>query len=321
MRRAGTLAGVALLDLILTYDCNLACDYCTCANGLRGRMLPADAALQALRRGRTDGFDAASFTGGEPTVRRDLVGLVRAAKALGYRELKLQTNGLLLAHRPNLVRLLDAGVSLVHLSVQTHLVEPYDRMVRRPGSHPLMAAALEHLVASRVALCADLIITASTQHHLEEAVRWLAGRGVRRVDFQFVSLTDGNRDNVASLPRMTEAVPHLAAALAAARQLGLEARSLHLPRCLLGADAVHAWDPGSMRVRVVTPESTFDLADSRLAGRVHVPACEGCPHRDLCPGVRPDYLAQFGDGEIAAARAAQQVTAGSQAGSGASGRS
>jgi molybdenum cofactor biosynthesis enzyme MoaA len=313
---------VALLDLILTYDCNLACDYCTCANGLRGRMLPADAVLAALRRGRADGFDAVSFTGGEPTVRRDLVGLVRSARALGYRELKLQTNGLLLAQRSNVERLLASGVNLVHLSVHTHLAEPYDRMVRRPGSHALMVAALDQLVASGVAMRADLIITAGTQHLLEGTVRWLSERGVRRIDFWFVSLTDGNRHNLASLPRMTEAVPHLAAALAAARELGVEARSLHFPRCLLGADAGHAWDPGTMRVRVVTPDSTFDLADSRLAGQVHVPACEGCPHRDLCPGVRPDYLARFGDGEIAAIRAAQQVTiGGGQAASGSSGRS
>ncbi len=322
MRRAATLAGVALLDLILTYDCNLACDYCTCAIAMRGRVLPAAAVLEALRRGRADGFDAVSFTGGEPTVRRDLVGLVRAARALGYRELKLQTNGLLLAQRSNVERLLAAGVNLVHLSVHTNLAEPYDRMVRRPGSHALMVAALDQLVASGVALRADLIITAGTQPHLEGAVRWLAARGVRRIDFSFVSLTDANRDNVASLPRMTEAMPRLAAALAAARELGVEARSLHLPRCLLGADAGHAWDPGSTRVRVVTPEATFDLADSRLFGRVHVPACDGCPHRDLCPGVRPDYLARFGDGEIIAARTAQVVTAAEgQAASGSSGSS
>lgn len=313
---------MGLLDLILTYDCNLACDYCTCAGGLAGRSLPAGAVLQALRRGRQDGFDAASFTGGEPTVRRDLVGLVRAAKALGYRELKLQTNGLALAHGPNVERLLAAGVNLVHLSIHTHLPAAYDRMVRRPGSHALMVAALDHLVASGVPLRADLIITAQTQHHLEAAVRWLGGKGVRRVDLWFVSLTDANRDNLASLPRMTEAAPHLAAALAAARALGVEARSLHVPRCLLGPDAGHAWDPGSMRVRVVTPDATFDLADSRLAGRVHVPACQGCPHREACPGVRPDYLARFGDAELAAARAAQQGEREPvQGGSGASGNS
>jgi len=311
---------VGLLDLILTYDCNLACEYCTCVGGLRGRTLAGGAVLRALAQGRRDGLDAVSFTGGEPTVRPDLVALVRAARQEGYATLKLQTNGLLLAQRPNLDRLLAAGVNLVHLSVHTHLAGDYDRLVRRPGSHALMAAALDHLVASGVALRADLIVTAGTMGHLPAAVGWLADRGVRRLDLWYVSLTDANRDNLPSLPRLSEAMPHLAAALAAARARGVEARSLHVPRCLLGADHPHAWDPGSSRVRVVTPDSTFDLADSRLAGRVHVPACQGCVHRDLCPGVRPDYLARFGDAEIVAARAAQQVASPPvQGGSGASG--
>jgi len=313
---------VDLLDIVLTYDCNLACDYCTCVGGLRGRNLEAGQALRALQQGRADGFYAAAFTGGEPTVRRDLVAILRATKAMGYREIKVQTNGLLLAHRPNVDRLLGAGVNLVHLSIHTHLPEAYDRMVRRPGSHPHMVAALENLVASGVAVCVDLVITSTTLHHLEGAVRWAAAKGVRRVDVWYVSLTDANEDNLASMPRVTEAAPHLAAALAAARELGVEARSLHIPRCLLGADGGHAWGPGTARIRVVTPDSVFDLREGPLSGRVRVPACQACPHLGTCPGVRPDYLARFGDGEIAAARDAQQVVSPPvQAGSGPSGSS
>ncbi len=315
-----------LLDFVLGYDCNLACDYCTCVGGPPGRSLAGAAVLEALRQGRQDGFDAASFTGGEPTIHPDLLPLVRAARGLGFQEVKVHTNGLLLAHRPNAARLLDAGVTRVEVSVHTHLAPDYDRMVRRAGGHALMARALINLLELGAPLRADLIVTASTQRNLEAGVRWLAGLGVRQVDLMLVSLTDANRARTASLPRLTEALPPLRAALAAARALGVEGRALYVPRCLLGADHVHAWDPGSSRVRVVTPEATFDLSDSRLAGSVHVPACQGCVHREVCPGVRPDYLARFGDGEIAVARAAQgaaqQVASPPvQGGSGASGSS
>lgn len=296
---------MALLDVILTYDCNLACDYCTLPPGMRGRQVAAEAAVAAMRRARREGYDAVSFTGGEPTLRADLPALVREARRLGFEEIKLQSNGLLYAHAPNVDRLVRAGATLFHVSVHTHDQAAYDRMVRRPGAFPLMVAGLDNLVARGVALRADLIVTSGTFRRLPEAVRWLHGRGVGRVDFWWVSLTDGNRDNVESLPAMGEGVPLLREALAAARSLGVEARSLHVPRCLLGTDAAHAYDPGSDRVTVLTPDDRFELKDSRLAGRVHVPACQGCDWSALCPGVRPDYLARFGDGEIAAARAAQ----------------
>src|SRR5690606_5447914 len=118
----------------------------------------------------------------------------------------------------------------------------------------------------------------------------------------FVSLTDGNASNVESLPAMSEAVPLMREAIARARAHGIDIKSLHVPRCLLGEDWPHAWDPGAQRVMVVTPEASFELKDSRLAGQQQVPACVGCRFEDICPGVRPDYLARFGDAEIAAAR-------------------
>lgn len=298
---------MTLLDIILDYECNLACDYCTCV-GRAGAALATEAAVAAMRHGRVAGLDAVSFTGGEPTLRRDLIPLIRTARALGYCDVKLQTNGLVLAHRPNLDRILAAGTTLVHLSVQTHLPDAYDRMVRRAGAHALMAQALDHLVASGVQLRCDLIITATTRHHLESAVRWLAARGVSAIDVWYVSLSDANRGNHSSLPSWSDAVPRLREALAAARALGIQVRSLHVPRCVLGADHPHAWDPGSSRVRVVSPEATFDLSDSRLAGQVHVAACEGCNYFDVCPGIRPDYLARFGDSEIVAARAGEPAS-------------
>jgi cyclic pyranopterin phosphate synthase len=85
---------------------------------------------------------------------------------------------------------------------------------------------------------------------------------------------------------------------------GLTVRSLHVPRCLLGELWGHAWDPGSEGVRVVSPEATFDLRDSRLAGRTHVPACDGCRWRPICPGIRTDYLERFGPEEFRAVPAA-----------------
>lgn len=291
-----------LLDVILGYDCNLACDYCTITPAMRARALPPERVLHELRRGRADGYDALSLTGGEPTIRPDLLGLVKAARTVGYDDVKLQTNGLLLAVPSNLRRLVEAGVSRVHLSIHTHRAERYDTLVRRQGSYALMCQGLAAAVESGIPLVAEVIMKADTYRDVVDALRWLHGHGVRAADLWFVSLTDGNASNLGSMPRMTEVVPVMAEALAFARAHGMRVRSLHVPRCLLGDDHVHAHDPGAARVRVVTPEATFELRHSRLTGQLHVPACAGCQWQEQCPGVREDYLRRYGDAEIAAAR-------------------
>lgn len=291
-----------LLDVILGYDCNLACDYCTIGPELRPRALAGAQVLAALRQGRGLGLDALSLTGGEPTIRQDLLAIVRAARALGFADIKVQSNGLMYAQGDNLARLVQAGATRLHVSVHTHRADRYDALVRRPGSYPLMVAGLARAVASGVALVVDLIVKRDTMADLPAAMTWLSEQGVRAVDLWYVSLTDANAANPTSLPRVSEAAPHLAGALARGRAAGMTIRSLHVPRCLLGQDHGHAWDPGAQRVVVVTPEATFALRESRLAGRVKAPACAGCEWDAICPGVRPDYLAMYGDAEIAAAR-------------------
>ncbi len=294
---------MGLLDVVLGYDCNLGCDYCTLTAAMRERSLDTAAVREALWRGRRDGFSAVSFTGGEPTIRGDLLPLVREARRIGFREVKVQTNGLLLAVPSNLDRLVTAGATRVHLSVHCHEPADYDAIVRRPGAFPLMEQALRNLAArSDVVAHADLIVMRRTLAGLPSAVDWLAARGIRSAFLWYVSLTDGNRDNFASLPRIVDALPSMFDAFDRAAVAGLDLRSLHVPRCLLGEYADRAHDPGAQRVRVISPASSFDLKDAPLTPGQRVPACRGCEHEAYCPGVRRDYLEVFGDAEIAAAR-------------------
>ena len=291
-----------LLDVILGYDCNLACDYCTITPTMRRRALTTAQVWGAMRRARAEGYDRVAFTGGEPTIRADLLGLVGAARKLGFGDIKVQSNGLVLGQGDNAARLVGAGATRVHISIHTHEMAAYEALVRSPGSYAAMVAGLDAVVATGLPVVVDVILKEDTYRRLPDALAWLDGRGVRAVDLWFVSLTDQNADNVGSLPRMTAVTPVLARAFVWAQEHGMTLRSLHVPRCLLGEDHGHAYDPGAARVRVLTPDAVFDLRDSRLAGQVHVPACVGCVFEKVCPGVRPDYLAVFGDGEIAAAR-------------------
>jgi cyclic pyranopterin phosphate synthase len=290
-----------LLDVILGYDCNLACDYCTITPAMRSRALAATAVVQALRDGRRRSYDRVAFTGGEPTIRPDLVPLIRTAAQLGYDDIKVQSNGLLFS-AANVARLLAAGVTRFHVSVHTHEPAAYDALVARPESHALMEAGLRNVVDSGRHVVVDLIVKHDTFQRLPEAIDWIAAHGVREIHLWYVSLTDHNADKLESLPRMTDAVPLMREAFARAKVHAIDIKSLHVPRCLLGDDWERAWDPGAQRVMVVTPEATFELKQSRLAGQDQVPACAGCRFEAICPGVRSDYLARYGDAEVAAAR-------------------
>ena len=59
---------------------------------------------------------ALQFSGGEPTIRKDLPELVRMAKDSGFRHIEVNTNGIRLAQDPQYARILyEAGVSTIYL--------------------------------------------------------------------------------------------------------------------------------------------------------------------------------------------------------------
>ena len=81
-------------------------------------LLQDDEILTLVRVGASLGVDKIRLTGGEPTVRRDVVELVREIKAIpGIQKLTMTTNGVKLAElaRP----LAEAGLDSVNISVDS----------------------------------------------------------------------------------------------------------------------------------------------------------------------------------------------------------
>lgn len=287
-----------LLDVVLGYDCNAACTYCTITPEMRRRALTGAQVAAELDRGAKAGYRQVAFTGGEPTIRPDLGALVRYARQRGYDDVKVSSNGLRYAHLPYLDHLVEAGVNRFHVSAHALGDGPYEAVTRLAGAGPTMRQGLANLVLRGLDPTVDLILKEDTYRTLPAWIEALAATGVRRFALWLVSLTDGNADHVEQLPRLVELVPFLTAAFDAARTGGREVVSLHVPRCLVPGHEEHVRHPGAGGVRVVTPDEVFDLRDSRLTGGHKAEACRRCQFEESCPGLRRDYVARFGDAEL-----------------------
>ncbi len=287
-----------LLDLVLGYECNLKCDYCTITDEMRRRNLSTARARAVIEEGAKRGYRRLQLGGGEPTIRGDLVEIVAHARRRGFDDVKVQTNGLMLSYDDFLARLVDAGVTRVAVSVHAHEPSRYHALTRRAGAFPHLERGLANLVGRGLPVEAELIAKEDTYRRLPEAARWLAARGVRAVRLWLVSLTDGNAAHPESLPRMTEVAPYYRAVFDEARADGRSAVSLHLPKCVLRGYEAHAVDPAAGGVWCVTPDAEFALEESSLGGHVKPERCRACVHDAGCRGVRADYAARHGTDEL-----------------------
>lgn len=120
------------LRISLTDHCNLRCVYCMPEEMTfrPNAELMQDAEVQLFVKLFTSlGFDKFRLTGGEPTIRANIVELVRSiAETSGVRSLSMTTNGILLDRLAEPLK--QAGLQRVNVSIDTLNPEKFQRLTR-----------------------------------------------------------------------------------------------------------------------------------------------------------------------------------------------
>jgi uncharacterized radical SAM superfamily Fe-S cluster-containing enzyme len=115
-------SGTALANIMLTNRCDLSCWYCF-AYAKKDNYVyePTKEQIREmlvlLRNEKPVPPTAIQFTGGEPTLREDLIEIIKMAKGEGFRHVQLNTNGINLSKSPSLAMdIKRAGVNTIYLS-------------------------------------------------------------------------------------------------------------------------------------------------------------------------------------------------------------
>ncbi len=288
-----------LIDVMIGYACNVQCDYCSITDEMRQESMATASVLAQLRTARERGATKVSFGGGEPTIRRGLLPLVRWCRDRGYQSIKVASNGLMYSYRSYAEEACEAGINRFHISFMAHHDALYERIMGKPGAFQLVTQGVRNLIGLGHKPVGELIIKSDTWMHLADIVEYWAGLGIETFNLWLVSLSDRNKDNLASLLRVSEMRAGICAAFERGKQLGVSVRSRHIPRCMLPGYEEYVADLREDKVLVVTPRTSFALWESRISPNAYAAKCEGCRHQHgICLGVRQDYLERYGDEEL-----------------------
>jgi len=122
--------------IALNERCNLRCTYCMPEEGIDfqppEKLLNKDEILRLVRVLATLGVKKIRFTGGEPTLRKDLSELVSASlNTPGVEEVFVTTNGLLLHHFVDDLK--EAGLTGLNISLDSLQADRFKKITRRTG--------------------------------------------------------------------------------------------------------------------------------------------------------------------------------------------
>ena len=130
------------------YACNLRCRFCYYIEDLeKGRTKNWTTAelKRRLRIARRLSKTAMDFTGGEPSIRKDIFELIAFAKSIGYTDVNMITNGIRLSDPDFCARLVEAGLNDILFSIHSPVEAEHDYLTRIKGSYRRIFQALENM--------------------------------------------------------------------------------------------------------------------------------------------------------------------------------
>jgi uncharacterized radical SAM superfamily Fe-S cluster-containing enzyme len=194
-----------LANIDLTNRCNLDCDFCFANARACGFVYEPDfediiKMLKLLRSEKPVPAPAVQFSGGEPTMRDDLFEIIREAKALGFKQVQIATNGMRIATSPSYAEELKAtGLNTVYLH--------FDGVSRE--TNPFLKKhlqAIENLKRVRLGcVLVPTIIRGRNDHEIGDIIRFAAANvtTIRGVNFQPVAFTGAASDEDLRKSRIT----------------------------------------------------------------------------------------------------------------------
>ncbi len=234
-----------------------------------------------------------TLTGGEPTLHKALVPIVRRAARDHGLAVWVQTNAIRLARPDYLASLVDAGLRGVFVSYHSPVAATSDRMTRAPGTHAVTERGIAACLAAGVGVRLNCVVDRHNHTELpahaarvvEMFVRPYPANPVSLVVYSHPTGYREEQDYLDALVGLDDVRPYLVAAV---RHLDAHAVPVEtsdtcgFPPCV--------FHEAPRFIRLLGAHDPDDRRD-----RVFGPSCARCAVRDRCIGLRALYVKHLGE--------------------------
>jgi len=161
------------MDLAITYRCNNDCSHCYNARSRRTPEMSVADWKKVIDTVWDLRIPHVVFTGGEPTLFRELPELVAYAEEKGLIT-GLNTNGRRLSKQLFLNELLEAGLDHVQITLESHDPQIHDHMVAAQGAWAETVQGLKNVINSRLYVMTNTTLLTHNSPTIEHTLKFLA---------------------------------------------------------------------------------------------------------------------------------------------------
>lgn len=303
-------------DIKLGYSCNNDCIHCVIADHrdlVLARGLPEDIPEEEYRRELKDSrarADSVVFTGGEPTIRKELMDLLAYARDLGY-EIMMQTNGRRLS-RMNFARAL-CGIAPIKFTIALHGHTPqiHDAITRAEGSFYETVQGIRNLIeinGSSDIIGGKIVISKINAPYITDTTRFMLNLGISSINITFPhACGNARKDFFNVVPRYSEIKHQVNDSIHLCREMGAGVSTEAIPFCLLpGAEfcssELQYKYHGYSELKQYGCDETIDWQKMRPEIKKKGPDCPKCRFDKVCEGPWMEYPSAYGFEELVPVR-------------------
>lgn len=288
------------IDLKIGFQCNNRCRFCVQGNKREICPNKSDEEVRAILRKEAKNHQGVVFTGGEPTVRKELVEWVKYAKELGYEAIQIQTNGRMFSYKSFCERMIKAGANEFSPAIHASNAKIHNYLTRVSGSFEQTVQGIKNLKSLGQYILTNTVITKPNYKDLPNLAKLLVDLGVGQFQFAFMHINRLIARNQALIkeivPKHSEVEPYVKKGLQTGIKAGIKVMTEAIPYCFMKGYEQYIAE------EVIPYTTVFDndleLDDygyyRKTQGKAKGPNCLDCKYYKICEGPWKEYPEIFG---------------------------
>jgi len=291
------------VDIILGHSCNNNCRHCIRKDPFF-KATKKNKSFSEIKKDldyfRKKKYNMVVFTGGEPTIRKDILAIISYAKRIGYKYIQLQTNGRMLAYNRFTEKLIDAGTNRFAVSIHSHNQVIHDAQTKVDGSWKQSIEGIRNLKKHDVFIYVQFVITKPNYRHLIKIQKLISNLGVNNIQYAFVFPMGGaHSDFDGIVPKFSDVMPYIREAVNYSKQNNINCVITGIPYCLAPELMNKMLEKDQVRADKLFLNQFVDWIKFRKDNmKVKSPQCEFCKLYDKCEGLWSEYVKRYGYDEI-----------------------
>lgn len=291
--------------IFISYQCNNNCIFCMESEKRNLPSVSTDKVIEEMKLARKRGTTYLELIGGEVTIRKDAVDLIKYAKKIGFKTIMMATNGRLFSYYSYAKELVKAGLTDIVFSIHGHNAKLHDSLTNSPGSFKELKAGIDNIKKLKLKkIGSNTTIVKQNYKHLSEIGKFILSQGIKNSEFIFVDCNYGGAKlNFQKLvPKISQAAPYIRRCL----DMGKELPHWHVryvPLCYFTDNLKQISELDEIRIfkteHIAQDFINLSVESSRaIIGRTKTEKCKLCLLYDKCEGIWKEYIAQYGDKEL-----------------------